>query len=167
MAMAPKTAVDLFTRPGVSLECRFMDPLYDPVKKVANHLGIDMNADLGQPIISHIAGKLINIIAPWTEEECVIIRGETACYLFGHIRSSLTLGGDLSVKVGTEIGRIIPYPASRPHLHFGVNRMGFIIIDRPSGWGWGRCPFSATKLQVFARGWDDPENHLRSFASGR
>lgn len=120
---------------------------YDP--GVANHLGVDYRIAAGNAIISHINGEITQFGGTGENKYLAIWDGKIS-HIFGHIEQSKKHG---KIKIGECIGKITHHTGG-DHLHYGMIKQKKINIA--NGWGWGRCPYKATRSDALARGWLDP-----------
>ena len=141
----------------------FFDPKYPSTNKTSEdykqHLGVDLRAIAGTPILSNCNGHVItNYTGVMVEQSYVVIKSDRGYeFVFGHIRSDLK--PNQRIKSGELVGFIKSNPAEGDHLHFGLN---IFSVARASGvhwtqkWGWGKAPGNETVDHALALGWRDP-----------
>jgi murein DD-endopeptidase MepM/ murein hydrolase activator NlpD len=149
----------------------YFDPSYtrDPAAAPpAQHLGIDMNGSVGDPVLSPVSGTLIRVHYDSNPRQSYIVIRETSTglhHILGHVMTTLQVGR--TIGRGQRVATIQRWPGS-DHVHWGIAR----DIDQATqssrdprlgtgDWGWGRAPRDATRAQAEARGFIDPAAYMR------
>lgn len=161
-AMGPARAASGYTLP-VPLAGRvwgYFDPEYlrDEDRQ---HLGLDLPADAGDPVVSPVTGVVITDKTDNADimQAYMVIRedGTGVEHVLGHVRSTVGLG---RVERGKPVATVRDW-GERSHVHWGANRLG-VAQALNDKWGWGRAPAGATRAKAEARGWLDLTPFLRT-----
>lgn len=88
------------------------------------HLGYDIRASVGAPVFAISAGMVAKIEPDNAGNLAIYVRhtlsdGSTFHAMYGHVRSTLTVGQ--TVLAGATIATVGPYAATASHLHFGMS----------------------------------------------
>lgn len=126
------------------------------------HLGVDIPAPDGSPVVSPIDGTVIinrtNVSDPFNAY--LVIRSNSTGFehILAHLKSDLAVPA--TVNAGDTLGTIVK-AGSGPHLHYGINQLSVAAaLDPVAGWGFGRAPADATPLDAGMRGWLAPNHEM-------
>lgn len=146
----------------------FFDEEYvNEVSPHAQHLGIDIPAEVGTQVVSPVKGTVLgNLTAAGdpTLRYMVIRDSQSGVeHVLGYITSPLVPGD--TVAQGDVVGSVAEmHNGTVSRLHWGSNNKG-VLNALGSGWTWVHAPEDATVSQAEQRGWIDPTSLVREMVT--